>query len=68
MEPAQGNRKLMEMDAPPAASPVKLAQLHVKLSMLSKEACCYNVPYMNVTLGSYPMPVDEHSLTVTVDS
>ena len=66
IEPAQGNRKLMEVDASPAALPVELAKL--KLSMLSKEACCYDVPYMNVTVGSYPMPVDEQGSNVTVDS
>ena len=57
IEPAQGNRKLMEEDAPPTSLPVELTQL--KLSMLFKEACCCDVPYMNVTVGSYPMPVDE---------
>ena len=57
IEPAQGNRKLIQVDAPPTALPVELAKL--KLSMLSKEACCYDVPQMNVTVGSYPMLVDE---------
>ena len=42
IDPAQGNRKLMEADEPPAALPVELAKL--KLSMLSKEACCYDIP------------------------
>ena len=64
IEPAQGNRKLMEVDAPPAA----LVLAKVKLSMLSKAACCYDVPYLNVTVGSYPMPVDEQGSTMTVDS
>ena len=66
IEPAQGNLRLMEMDTPPAALPVELTLL--KLSMLSKEACCYNVPYMNVTVGSYPMPVNKHGSFVTVES
>ena len=66
IEPAQGNRKLIDVDAPPAALVVQLAKL--KLFMLSKETCCYNVPYMNVTVGSYPMPVDEQGSIVTVDS
>ena len=39
----------MEADAPPAALPVELAKL--KLSTLSKEACCYDVSYMNMTGG-----------------
>ena len=64
IEPAQGNPKLLEMDAPPAALPVELALL--KLSMLSKVLCCYDIPYINVTVGSYPMPVDDHGSTVTV--
>ena len=32
--------------------------------MLSKEACCYDVPYMNVTVGSYRIPVDEQGSNV----
>ena len=57
IEPAQGNQKLMEEDTPPTALPVELAQLKL-LSMLSKEVCCYGIPYMIVTVSSYPMPVD----------
>ena len=56
----------MDVDAPPAALPVELAKL--KLSMLSKEACCYDVPYTNVTVGSYPMPVDKQGTNVTAYS
>ena len=66
IEPAQGNRRLMEVDVPPAVLSVELARL--ELSMLSKEACCYNVPYMNMRVGSYPMLVNEQSSNVTVDS
>ena len=61
IEPAQGN-----LDVPLTALPIELAKS--KLSMLSKEVCCYDVPYMNVTVSSYPMPVDEQGLNVTVDS
>ena len=56
----------MDVDAPLAALPIKRAKL--KLSMFSKEAGCYDVPYMNVTVGSYPMPTDKQGLNVTVDS
>ena len=56
----------MDMDAPPTALPVELAKL--KRSMLSKEACCYDIPYMNVTVGSYLMPVDKQGSNVTVYS
>ena len=38
----------MDMDAPPDALRVDLAKL--KLSMWPKEACCYDVPYVNVTV------------------
>ena len=64
VEPAQGNRNLMEVDTPPSALPVELAKLN--LSMLSKEACCYNVPYMNVTVGRNPTPYDKQGSTMTV--
>ena len=63
IEPAQGNRTLTDVDAPPAALAVQLAKL--KLSMMSKETCCYDVPYINVTVGSYPIPVDEQGSNVT---
>ena len=33
---------LTDVDSPPAALPVELAKL--KLPLLSKEACCYDVP------------------------
>ena len=56
----------MNVDELPTALPVELAEL--KLSMLLKEACCYDVPYMNVIVGSYPMPVDKQGSNVTVDS
>ena len=56
----------MDVDAPPTAVPVELAKL--KLPMLSKEACCYDAPYANVTIGSYPMPVDKQGTNVTVHS
>ena len=62
IEPAQGNQKLMRADVPDI--PVKLARL--KLSMLAKEAWYYDVPFMHVTIGSYPMPVDEQGMNVTV--
>ena len=57
----------MEVDAPLTALPVELTQLN--LSMLSKDVCVYDVPYMNVTVGRYmyPMPVDKHGSIVTVD-
>ena len=61
IEPAHGNRKLMEADAPPTALTVELAKL--KLSMLSKEARCYDVLYMNVTVGSYPSPLTNRART-----
>ena len=53
--PAQGNRKLMEVAVPAADLPVEFARL-----LLSKDTCCYDVPFwfMNVTVGSYPIPVD----------
>ena len=56
----------MDLDTPPTALPVELAKL--KLSMLSKEVCCYDVPYMKVTVGSYSVPIDEQSSNVTVYS
>ena len=56
----------MDVDVPPAALPVELSQL--KHSMLWKEACCYDVPYMNVTVFSHPMPVDKQGTNVTVYS
>ena len=37
-----------------------------KLSVLAKEAWYYDVPVMNVTIGSYSMPVDEKRTNVTV--
>ena len=46
IEPAQGNQKLMRADVP--VLPVELARL--KLSMLAKEAWCYDVPSMHVTI------------------
>ena len=48
IEPVQGNQKLMRADVP--ALPLELARL--KLSMFAKEACFYNVPYMQMTIGS----------------
>ena len=60
IELAQGNWKLVEVDEPPLALPIELAKL--KLSMYSKEACCYNFSYINMTVGSYPIPVDEQGL------
>ena len=48
IEPAQGNQKLIGADVP--ALPVKPARL--KLSMLVKEACYYDVPFMHVTIGN----------------
>ena len=62
-EPAQGNRKLTGMDAPPAALAVELVKL--KLSMLLKKARCYDIPYMNVTVGNFPMPIDKQGSNVT---
>ena len=50
------------MDVP--ALPVELARL--KLSMLAKEAWYYDAPFMHVTIGSYPMLVDEQGMNVTV--
>ena len=34
--------------------------------MLAKEVWYYDVPFMNVTVGSEPMPVDEQGTKVTV--
>ena len=62
IEPAQGNQKLMRADVP--VLPVELARL--KLSMLAKEAWYYNVPFMHVTIGSLPRPIDEKGMNVTV--
>ena len=56
----------MEVDAPTAALPVELAKL--KLPMLSKERCRYDVPYTNMTVGSYPMLIDKLSTNLTVHS
>ena len=56
----------MGVDAPTAALPVELAKL--KLPMLSKEGCRYDVPYMNMTVGSYSMLVDKLSTNLTVHS
>ena len=52
IEPAQGNRTLMDGDVP--ALPVELARLNspVTESMLAKEAWYCDVPFMNVTIGS----------------
>ena len=38
----------------------------VKLSILAKEAWCYNVPFMKVTIASWPLPVDEQGTNATV--
>ena len=57
----------MDVVASPVALPAELA-VKLKLSMLSKEACCYDVQCMNVTVSSYPMPVDKQGSNVTVDS
>ena len=46
------------------ALPVKLPRL--KPSMLAKEAWHYDVPFIHVTIGSLPMPVDEQGMNVTV--
>ena len=43
IEPAQGNQKLMRANTPDL--PVELARL--KLSVLAKEACYYDVPFMH---------------------
>ena len=48
IDPAQGNQKLMRVDM--LALPVELARL--KPSMLAKEACYYDVPFMYMTIGS----------------
>ena len=37
-----------------------------KLSIFAKEAWCYDVPFMNVTTASLPIPVDEQATNVTV--
>ena len=50
------------LDVP--ALPVELARL--KPSMLTKEACHYDVPFMHVTIGSLPMPVDKQGMNVKV--
>ena len=34
--------------------------------MLAKEVWYYNVPFMNVTIGSQPMPVDQQGMILTV--
>ena len=38
-----------------------------KLSMLSKEECCYDIPFINVTVSSFPMPVDKQGMNLKVD-
>ena len=62
IEPAQGNQKLMRADVP--ALPVELTRL--KLSTLTKEVSYYNVPFMHVTIGSWPMSVDKQGMNMTV--
>ena len=44
--------------------PAEVARL--KFSMLAKEALCYDVPFMHMTNGSWPMPIDEPGMNVTV--
>ena len=51
IEPAQGNWKLMDVDVP-ATARVTCGTCQAKLSMLSKEVCCYDIPFMNMTFGS----------------
>ena len=36
--------------------------------MLSKEMCCYDIPFINMTIGSYPISVEEQGMNMTLDS